>query len=73
MQNSASKKKKEKERCLGTIEKLKEEQKEQEQHTQRIKEWLKHEQDNWIPSSNTFSQCFIRTHVATGSMTTVAF
>lgn len=46
-----SKKKKERERCLGAIEKLKEEQKEQDQHTQRIKEWLKHEQDNWIPSS----------------------
>ncbi|CAB4019215.1 Hypothetical predicted protein [Paramuricea clavata] len=51
--NSASKKKKEKERCLGAIEKLKDEQREQEQHTQRVKEWLKHEQDNWIPSKSS--------------------
>ncbi|XP_046852760.1 THO complex subunit 2-like [Xenia sp. Carnegie-2017] len=51
--NSMSKKKKERERCLGAIEKLKEEQKEQDQHTQRIKEWLKHEQDNWIPSKSS--------------------
>jgi THO complex subunit 2 len=48
---AASKKKKDKERWVQLIDKLKSEQREQENNNQCVMAWLKHERDSWFPSS----------------------
>ncbi|XP_041357183.1 THO complex subunit 2-like isoform X2 [Gigantopelta aegis] len=48
-----SKKKKEKERCTNLIEKLKDEEKKQNDHVNRVLGRLKHDQDKWILSGST--------------------
>ena len=49
-----SKKKKEKERCSLLVEKLKEEFKQQEEHSQRVMASLKNERDSWLPASELY-------------------
>ncbi|XP_028517932.1 THO complex subunit 2 isoform X2 [Exaiptasia diaphana] len=53
---AASKKKKDKERWVQLIDKLKSEQREQEEHNQCVMTWLKHERDSWFPSKSTKSE-----------------
>ncbi|XP_013410006.1 THO complex subunit 2-like [Lingula anatina] len=48
-----SKKKKERERCFALIDKLKDEERKQEEHVQRVVARLKGEKDNWIPARST--------------------
>ncbi|XP_048589854.1 THO complex subunit 2 isoform X3 [Nematostella vectensis] len=53
---AASKKKKDKERWAQLIDKLKDEQRRQEEHNQCVMSWLKHERDSWFPSKSTKSE-----------------
>ncbi|KAK3752595.1 hypothetical protein QZH41_018789 [Actinostola sp. cb2023] len=48
--------KKNKERWVQLIDKLKSEQREQEEHNQCVMAWLKHERDSWFPSKSTKSE-----------------
>ena len=54
-----SKKKKEKERCNSLIDKLRDEEKKQQDHVQLVMARLKHEKDTWFISSlYSFAFCF---------------